>query len=84
MKLLALYYSIVAAHIFVNSDQFQTARHECNVSDRNLFMFSFCSGQSLVIGPTAVEFEVWLCDFASVAESVLPAPQKAHSHLPTL
>lgn len=45
----------------------------------DLFM---CSGQSLVIGLAAVEFEVWLCDFASCppAElSALPAHRKTHT-----
>lgn len=50
-----------------------------------IFMCLLCSGQSLVIGPTVVEFEVWLHSFASTAAaSALPAPQKAHSHLPAL
>lgn len=50
-----------------------------------IFMCSLSSGQSLVIGPAAVEylFEVWLCDFV-VAQRVFPASQKAHSHLPAI
>lgn len=39
-------------------------------------MCALSSGQSLVIGPAAAEFEVWLCDFASrppAAANVIPA-----------
>lgn len=35
------------------------------------FMCALSSGQSLVIGPAAVEFEVWLPDFASRPPAVV-------------
>lgn len=56
---------------YVNSVLCYRSQHGLNVmwqssdEDGELFMSSFCSGQSLVIGPTAAEFQVWLCDFAS-------------------
>lgn len=74
---MALRYSTVAAHIFVNSDQSQSARQ------MGIFLCA-PSAQVEVWLLAAVGFEVWLCDFTSVAESMLPAFQKAHSHLPTL
>lgn len=63
-----------------------TARHESDVSYRNLYGALIERRSKSGSGPAAVEhlFEVWLCSFACVAECVFPASQKAHGHLPTV